>query len=255
MTEEQAEMLEVVKVFCHLCQTHGLRYYAVGGTLLGAVRHDGFIPWDDDVDMAMPLEDFLKFQTLTEELPPHVSIQSEKADKNYPFLFIKLCDTAHPFRANTPSGPWGVYIDIFPLIPARKPTAWTAFCFQVISVIKYVLAVKAGWTNYVPYKNLPARIGYAFLNPLSSDRLKRLRDWLVKRIYAPGSEDYLCSPGGAYKADKEFFPAEWFSSGIEMGFEGEQICAPVGWQAYLSRNYGDYMKLPPLEKQRSRHKD
>ena len=252
MTKEQEEMLDVVKVFCSLCQRHTLRYYAAGGTLLGAVRHGGFIPWDDDVDVSMPLEDFLRFQTLGGELPPNYSIQSEKTDKEYPYLFIKLCNSSCPFQTNMPNGPRGVYIDIFPLIPARAPTVRARFCFQVISVIKYAMAVRTGWTGYRPYKNLPARIGYALLRPLSLSGLRRLRNQLVKCIYAPESKEYLCSPGGAYKADKEFFPSEWYSAAAELDFEGEKICVPMGWQEYLSRNYGNYMELPPLEEQRAK---
>lgn len=248
-------MLEVIKVFRGLCQKHGLRYYAAGGTLLGAVRHGGFIPWDDDVDVSMPMEDFKKLEELREELPAGFAFQSEETDDGYPFLFIKLCDTNHPFQTNMPQGPWGVYIDIFPLIPAKRPTAWTKLCFQVISVIKYRLSVRTGWTGYVPYKDIAARVGYAFLCPLTVKQLKGLRNWLVKQIYAPESGEYLCSPGGAYKADKEFFPAQWYASATEMNFEGKQICVPAGWQTYLSRNYGNYMELPPEEERRPRHRD
>lgn len=255
MTEEQTRMFELLHTFKELCAAHGLRYHLAGGTLLGAVRHQGFIPWDDDADVSMPVGDFLKFQELAAELPEHIEIQSERNDPRYPFLFFKLCDTAHPFQVDRPNGPRGVYIDVFPLIPARKPTVWTKFCFQVISVIKYAMAVKAEWTSYTPYKNLPARFGYALLSTRSMDGLRKLRNWLAAQIYAPEGRDYLCSPGGAYKADKEFFPAEWFKETAELTFEGERFAAPGGWDSYLARHYGDYMELPPQAERRSRHRD
>lgn len=254
MTEEQAQMLVLLRTFKELCTAHYLQYYLAGGTLLGAVRHQGFIPWDDDVDVSMPLEDFLKLQKLSAALPEHVEIQSEENDPRYPFVFLKLCDTAHPFHTGCPNEPKGVYIDVFPLIPSKKLNWETKLRFEVINVINYVLQVKLGWTAFIPYKLPQARFGYWLLDHLPPERLKKLRRKQIGRIYAPGNRETLCSPGGAYKADKEFFPAEWYREAAELTFEGERFSAPIGWQAYLSRNYGNYMELPPPEERRTRHK-
>lgn len=254
MTEEQAQMFELLCAFKELCAAHQLQYYLAGGTLLGAVRHQGFIPWDDDVDISMPLEDFLKFQELSAALPEHVEIQSEKTDPRYPFVFLKLCDTAHPFHTGFPNEPKGVYIDVFPLIPSKKLNWETKLRFEVINVINYALQVKLDWTSFIPYKLPQARFGFWLLNHFSPEWLKQLRRKQISRIYDADSQETLCSPGGAYKADKEFFPAEWYEEAAELIFEGERFSAPIGWQDYLCRNYGNYMELPPPEERQTRHR-
>ncbi len=254
MTIEQEQMLQMLRVFSEICENHHLCYYLAGGSLLGAVRHRGFIPWDDDIDVSMPLGDFLRFQTLAAELPENVVIQSGSSDPRYPFVFMKLCNTAYPFPTENHTGPWGVYIDIFPLIPAKRLCLSTRFCFSTIHVIDYVLQVKVGWTAFIPYKSSVARLGFRMLNCQNVGSLKRLRERLIGYIYDPDSKETLCSPGGAYKADKEFFPAAWYAATVAAAFEGENFRAPIGWQAYLSRNYGNYMELPPEEERCSRHK-
>lgn len=254
MTEEQSQMLELLRIFKGLCEENRLRYFIMGGTLLGAVRHKGFIPWDDDADVSMPLDDYLKFNKLADKLPEHIEIQSEESDARYPFVFIKLCDTSHEFDTGFPNKPKGVYIDIFPLIPSKKLSRITKLRFEIVNVINYVLQVKLEWTDFVPYKKRLARIGYRLLNGFSANRLKKLRRKQISKIYDKKSRDTVCSPGGAYKADKEFYPAEWFDETEMMAFENEQFAAPASRDAYLSRNYGNYMELPPLEQRKSSHK-
>ena len=73
-------MFEILCLFKELCSKHRLKYFVMGGTLLGAVRHRGFIPWDDDADVSMPLEDFLRFMALAEDLPADFTVQSEEAE-------------------------------------------------------------------------------------------------------------------------------------------------------------------------------
>lgn len=119
MTEEQSQMFRLLRAFSEICEENGLRYFVVGGTLIGAVRHRGFIPWDDDIDVSMPLDDFRKFTELARELPGSFALQSEETDPRYPFVFAKLCDTRYAYDTGYDNHPMGVYIDIFPLIPAR----------------------------------------------------------------------------------------------------------------------------------------
>ena len=92
-------MFRLLRAFSEICEENGLRYFVVGGTLIGAVRHRGFIPWDDDIDVSMPLDDFRKFTELARELPGSFALQSEETDPRYPFVFAKLCDTI--------TTPWG----------------------------------------------------------------------------------------------------------------------------------------------------
>lgn len=254
MTEDQTYMFKLLRVFRELCEKHQLRYFLMGGTLLGAVRHKGFIPWDDDADVAMLLDDYLKFTALTDEFPENVKIQSGENDPQYPFVFIKLYDSSHPFFSGFSNHPKGVYIDIFPLIPSKELNQIVKLRFDIIHVTDYVLQVKLGWAAFIPYKLPAARIGFWLLNHFSPEVLKKIRRKQIEKIYDRNTYGTLCSPGGIYKPDKEFYPIEWFSEDEKVSFEGEQFSAPIGWNCYLQRNYGSYMELPPPEERRTRHK-
>lgn len=253
MTEEQGHMFRVLRVFKAICEEQGFTYYLMGGTLIGAVRHQGFIPWDDDIDVSMPLEGFLKLQELEDLLPEGIEFHSERTDPQYPVIFIRLCDTTCPLKTKNVEKPKGAYIDIFPLMPSKPLGRKTKFFFSVINVINYVLQVKLKWLPFVPYKQRVARMGFFVLRGFPCKWLKGLRKWLIARLYDPDSREVICSPGGAYKADKEFSPAQWFKGTASVSFEGETFPAPVGWDAYLRRNYGNYMELPPEEERIPRH--
>ena len=253
MTSEQEKLLELLQIFAHICTKYNLQYFLVGGTLLGAVRHKGFIPWDDDIDIAMPEEDFQKFFTLKSEFPANIEVQSIETDPRYPFLFNKLCNTTAPFNTGRCYGPKGIYIDIFPLVSASGSRT-AHFLFDTEKIIEYVLQIRTGWSEAVPYKNRFARIGYFILNCFPSWILKKLQKQLTKWIRCNEDSSTLCSLGGAYTAEKEFYPKKWFEKSIPLIFQKEVFQAPIGWHECLTRNYGDYMILPPALERKSRHK-
>lgn len=253
MMQEQNELFALFQVFADICEQNNLRYYLAGGTLLGAVRHQGFIPWDDDIDVMMPVEDYEKFLRLTDALPPNMVIMTENACEKYPFYFCELCNLDVPFQTNGPNGPPGIYIDIFPLLSSRAPGKLSQFLFNTISVIGYVLQVKTEWTVFVPYKSILGRLGYSLLNILSLKQLKRLRQALIQILAKEGTK-YCFSPGGGHKGNVEFYPKAWLEETISINFEGRSFPAPVGWDRYLRQLYGDYMVLPSDSRRKSHHK-
>ena len=254
MTTEQRSLFELLKTFSAICDEYGLQYFLVGGTLLGAVRHQGFIPWDDDVDVAMPHEDYQRFLTLIDMLPDGIELQARETDVRYPFLFGKLCDTRIPYNTSMPYGPRGLYIDIFPLVPAKKDSAVVRLKFNLTKVVDYILQIRSGWAKNIPYKNAVAKLGFWALNHFSTGTLMRIQQHFIRQILGDKKSKLVCSFGGAYKADKEFYPKAWFAESVFLPFGTSQFKAPYGWHAYLSRNYGDYMTLPSKEEQVSKHK-
>lgn len=236
MTDTQSVLWDLLKEFDGFCQKHSLRYFLAGGTLLGAIRHRGFIPWDDDIDVIMPEADYIRLIGLSSSMPPFLSFICDEKDEKYPFLFGKLF-----FKSDKKMQ----YLDIFPVCMSASPNWWSTRCFAVIQAIGYVLQVKTGWTDYIPYKRLHARLGYAAASRLSCRQLKSLRRFFV-RILRRKNSAFCFSPGGAYKADKEFYKTEWLLSSLKADFESEKFPIPFGWNHYLTQMYGNYMKIPTL---------
>ncbi len=238
----QLKQLYILECFDHICKKHGLRYWLDGGTLLGAVRHGGVIPWDDDIDVGMPAVDLKKFVEIApRELPDEIFLQTCQSDPGYRFDFPKLRDRNSffvEFRDDfTLSYQKGVYIDIFAFIPAPSlPRKMVKFFTKGISSSRSILKQK----YYLTFRTMAAvvyfSIKYCFL---------RIGWELLSCFFYRGEymSNLLHNNGyGIMHRTDSIFPLS------EISYEGRFFSCPANPDAYLKDLYGDYMKLPPEEK-------
>ena len=232
LKEAQQKMYQILIVFDKICRRHNLTYWLDHGTLLGSVRHKGFIPWDDDLDVTMPREDYEKFlQIAQEELPDEYFLQTQKTDKHYQNFFAKIRD-----RKSTFVDAWeekrdiqyhqGIYIDIFPLNTIANTSASILFYKAVVFLSKLV-------HNRYMKSVLLAKPLVKLLNSLHT----KDGDFVVS-----GGENMHY----VIHIEKEtIFPL------TEVEFEGGVFPAPKDTERYLESIFGDnYMQLPPKEKQK-----
>lgn len=249
----QEILYELLESFVFFCQENHLKYYLAGGTLLGAVRHTGFIPWDDDIDVLMPEEDFQYFLSHGPRyFSTPLKIQSHINDPQYPFLFAKLCNTSIQLDTGYKNIPLGAYIDIFPLVQTNGATWINRCAFNILKVLSYILQVKSNWCSYIPYKQKSARIGYALLSIWSIRSLKKLRQFLAFRLIKSSKGELYCSVAGMYDVEREFVPMNWFEKDTRLLFKQGEFNVPAEWDLYLRHFFGDYMLLPP-EDERKKH--
>lgn len=226
----QLVMLRMLKIFDFLCAKHQIQYFLIGGSLLGAIRHKGFIPWDDDLDVGMTRDNYENFiQYAAPELPADIFFQNAQTDKHYPQICnvdARLRDKYSSYTHIIPkNNKWheGLQLDIF-----VHDRSYLPHNFFVITSNKLL-----GLTN------------------------NRKRTTILKLIskYAPlplvYSSNYLQHYGslkrGTYIKEKEY------STLIKMKFEDMEACIPQGYDNYLKRQFGNYMQLPPIEKRVSEH--
>jgi len=244
------KLIETFRVFDEFCRANEIKYFAAYGTLIGAVRHHGLIPWDDDIDVWMLPNDYNKFCSLKGKVHDHYDIIDDR-DNNYWLLRLAkfvdidttLWETEH-FPCIT-----GVYIDIFKL----------DFCDEAKAID---LQKEYDKTSYdLTYAMMQHSFGHmcllyryfkeTFFYRPRYNSLKRAYNQCLKRIEEAKGESVI-SFDGMYK-EKEIFKKEWFKNTIRIKFEGMEICAPVGYHDILTQLYGDYMQLPPEEKRVSHH--
>lgn len=243
---------EMLRAFVEVCGKLHLRYYLLGGTLLGAVRHKGFIPWDDDIDVGMPREDYEVFLEKGQALlPSHLFIQSLRTEPAYTMCFAKLRNSNTTFvessLAHFPIN-HGVYIDIFPLdFYPSDSDAQKRFSFK-----QRWYARRVGCEYNVAHnRTCKGKVRKLILCMLFPSLMRTIakREALYRSV--PESS-LLANLGGAW-GQKEIVPAHWYGDGVPVEFEGMQVCAPVEWHSWLTQVYGDYMKLPPVEKRVGHH--
>ena len=246
--------LEILDEFVRVCEKNKLQYYLVGGTLLGAVRHQGFIPWDDDIDVAMPREDYDKFAEIAaSELGAQYFYQSPETDPHYFLTYAKIRKNGTEVYEERFKGAKfhkGVFIDIFPLDFCPKPGPVCHFLFNVLAVMNYRGQVDSG-EAYRPYEELSGKIGYAVLGLFSPRGLVQLRRKLLSLSKRLSHRQFVANYPGAYGYRKEVFPYGWYENVAQLSFEDRTFAAPTGFDKILRRAYGeDYLSLPPEEKRR-----
>lgn len=253
----QAKCLEITLVFKEFCERHGLLFYLCGGGCIGAVRHGGFIPWDDDIDVFMPRDDYEKMCRLWKEEMDENRYKLSRSDENHfersqltaitdeNTTFIKErqmdLDVAHGVRLEVlpldgcPSGRlkrkmqlfWGLVYQIY--INQEAPTSKGKF---LEFVGKVMLALRPGWKRRY--------------------RMARFAERQMSKY--PISEcDYITELCVRYNYMVNEYPKEIFASAVYHDFEGEMLPLPVGYETYLKMAFGDYTKLPPEEEQVPSH--
>lgn len=245
----------ILKSFHAFCTEHHLRYYLAYGTLLGAVRYKGFIPWDDDVDVMMPREDYNRFLELYRDSDRYRLYAFEK-DPLVQLPYAKICDmTTRKEEAGYHSKvQLGVDIDIFPLDnwaddleEAKREAIRIRGCMFRLSLSKLC---KPDSLN--PVKRFAKRFVMLWCRMRGGAYYVRRILKMAVRDEQRGSR-YMGTKTWCVYAERNIVPAEAFSSGIEIAFEGETFFAPVGYDAYLTCLYGDYLPEPPKEKQKTHH--
>ena len=244
--------LELLKTFISTCETLGLKYYVMGGTLLGAVRHKGFIPWDDDIDVAMPRKDD---EIWIEKAPKLISegqfIQTHITDPHYPANFAKLRNSNTTFIESTLSNldiNHGIYIDIFPLDYYPEKNSFSFKLKQLRYTCKIAQLFNVDAIDYSKGKKIIRKIISLSVAGSPYDAVVK-RDELYK---SSKSGSLLANFSGAW-GDKEIVPADWYGEGVTLLFEGLEVSAPKEYKKWLQQVYGDYMQLPPEEKRVTHH--
>ena len=262
MNELQKKQLDILKAFISVCEKHHLQYFLVGGTALGAIRHKGFIPWDDDIDVGMLREDYDKFVELQDEFKgtPYF-IQTFKTDPCYIYNFGKLRDSSTTFieaqykyhRINH-----GVWIDIFPIdgfskeIKPRETFKKKIRHLWYHVYLAYLPALRRKVRKETWFKDILLNIvaGLFYVFDIAHYRNKRIEK-KVKKI--PVKEAAMVGNYFGFNMKREAMDSNLYKEFIKVPFEDTEAYVLKDYDTYLRNLYGDYMTPPPVNKQVGHH--
>ena len=247
--------LEILLDFDRYCKEHNLKYYLIGGALLGSSRYGGFIPWDDDIDVGMPREDYEQLKKIwRDDKLEGYFLQHEISDPKFARCIMKLRKDNTVISEKSTSGVkmhHGIYIDIFPIdyVSDNYPKRLERRA-KAIRRLMTLRTIKSGYNgNYKKIKNL-IRLGIFWLPASSIDR----KIFKLCTLENSGTRDYAILYLHNYNWDRQIHKSEVFGEGTECLFENHKFCAPQNINAFLTTVFGeDYMSEPPKSKRKNPH--
>lgn len=261
LKELQSIELEILKAFHNFCEQHHLKYYLAGGTLLGAIRHKGFIPWDDDIDVCMPRPDYMRFQHLVQSgtLDEHRKVICRNFDPNLHSYIIQIYDqrTEIVFDNYRVPHKMGCWLDIFPIdgvetdLRARKrhfKMMRLLLDLHICCITKFGGKRRNSLITVLQFFTLPF---LPFIRLAGDNFYLNQIDHLSQKCDYSASEYVGCVAGRA--GEKETMKKVRMEPAVLVDFEGSQFYAMANYDEYLTNLYGDYMTPPPKANQISRH--
>lgn len=268
MAEREKTLSEVQNIIWNIFKNvkavldeNKIRYYMLGGTLLGAVRHHGFIPWDDDIDIGIERSEYDRFLSLVEaELPPYLQLVTYKNNADYHFYFSRIVDTRYQMlrEGSLESRTEDVWVDIFPLdgMPANALVRKCHMLRLLVLRARYHISCFERVNIKRPNRPLHERIIIKIVSITGIGRRADTKALLDKmdaalRKYSIMKTGWVVNALGQYKF-KEMFPRSYYGKGKLYPFEDTELWGPENADAVLTQMYGDYM-TPPKDADRHVH--
>ena len=238
LKEIQKLQTNVLVYFDKICKENNLKYFLVGGTLLGAIRHKGFIPWDDDIDVCMPRSDYEQFLSISDKLEKDYIVLSPESNNNYMLVFSKLANKNYYNYRKGLNGKYGVRMDIFPVDGLGNDYGTAVKQMKRITVARKIFSVcfKNNIFSKLLHKLNVHRLGYKLM-------IKQCKKYKYQE------SEYVGCIAGGMKGEKDIFKKEIYNKLENVTFEGHKLPGLIYYDKYLKQMYGDYMKLPPKSEQ------
>ena len=255
--------LDIVKNVVFLCDKYNLKYYMLGGTMLGAIRHKGFIPWDDDIDLGMPRDDYERFLKIApKELPSVLKVVNYRNTPSYQYYITRVLDTETKVveeRIGNDNKYTNASIDVFPIDGTpnngvlRKIYFFRVLYHRALMSLCYKDSIDRKRSRGTAEKMLLWMLERIPVEKMTTPyKQKEKIDKLLRKQKVEGSK-YIGNIMGAYRT-REIVPVEFYGKGKLYQFEDMELCGMELYDEYLKYTYGNYMQLPPEDKRKTHFK-
>ncbi len=261
LEESQKIALQILKQIANICETQGYRYCLIYGTLIGAVRHKGFIPWDDDVDIMMPRPDYERLLLYVKENAtkyPNLEVFNPNTNPDYPYMITRISDNRYVIDTdNEKDCGMGVFIDIYPydgLGNSKKEAVKYGMKGDRLSSLCFLSTrQKYQWNSLLSATKNIAKLPLFLIAKCFGKNYfqKKLQSLACVKEY--DENEYVGCVIWLSWGEKDMYKREWFEEVISVPFEDGYFNIPKEYDKILSHIYGDYMTLPPEEERIGHH--
>ncbi len=254
LEEVHAAEIKILEHFISFCTKNNLKYYLIYGSCLGAIRHDGFIPWDDDIDVGMPREDFEKFHKLYKNEEEPFFLQTYETDPEYYQYYSKLRDSSTSFIEYDTIDldiNKGIFIDIFPIEYSSKCNF-----LELLSLNKLYILQKCNILLKNPTHVLKNKLSIRIIKWVNRNIFKNSINNYIRKVAVKRTQKKCkyYSIIALKISKKNLLPSFVFDMGIIKKFENLDACVPYDFDTYLKSIYGNYRKLPSTVERINKHK-
>lgn len=258
MNEVQIYMLDMLKQLVRIFHDNNIQYYMIGGTILGALRHEGYIPWDDDIDLAIPRDDYDRFLKIADSLlPENLKLRTYQDDSYHHYYFARVVDTRYKIlrQGSLKEREEELWIDLFPLDGLPRNTILQSIHKARLLRLKLLYhfatfdKVNLARPNRPLYQRsiIKGYLLWPFKSKKSYKTVLDKIDKLLKKVPLENSDYYMEFMGSSIPF-KETCKKETYGKGKLYKFEDSEFLGPADAKEYLDHVYGDWMQLPPKEK-------